>query len=315
MNDERRSNAPRFDLDWGKYIANSSRLCVFVGAGVSVGAKTAKGGHPPNWEGLIASLEIEFPADEHASVSDLGLRERAELVDQERKSRGISNREFLSHIESRVDTVDGDPVLSGEVHNIIEYVGPSLIVTTNYDSLIERHMNLPTEPGYNVWTYPGRVEQLTGTTSCREDSSLGDFLRSGEPLILKIHGGVETFAEGERAGTRDDSDYEVVFSDSSYYKAYGDSSEIPSLLRAIFSTHQVIFIGFSLRDQVLRDILQSVGALRGSRFRHVVLQSPDGVVPEVYKEVFQETYGLIVGTYSSHKKLGASLHSVTLSRD
>src|SRR5699024_7084744 len=291
VNDAKRDNTPRFDLDWGKYIANSSRLCVFVGAGVSLGAKTSSGAHPPNWEGLIASLEDEFPFDGQESVERLGLRERAELVDQERRHRGISNREFLSYVESRVDLVDGEPVQSGEVHNIIEYVGPSLIVTTNYDSLIERHMNLPTEPGYNVWTYPGRVEQLTGNTSCREDSSLGDFLRSGEPLILKIHGGVQAFAEpeGEGDGVRDDSDYEIVFSDSSYYRAYGESSEIPSLLRAIFSTHQVIFIGFSLRDQVLRDILQSVGALRGSRFRHVVLQSPDGVVPEVYKEAFQET--------------------------
>lgn len=312
--------AKRFDLDWSDHISEKSRICVFVGAGVSVGATTDSGLRPPNWEGLIEILEEKFGIDQNEGIGDLELRERAELIEVERLKKRISKHGFLRLVESIVDNLNGQLVKKTSVHDTLVEINPQLIVTTNYDRIIERHMNGGGngggDVGYNVWTYPGRVEQVAAQSACSEQDSLGDFLRSGEPLIVKIHGGIDS-TSGIVAdfGSTLEGDYSLVFSDSSYYEAYRPEGEMPAFLRAVFSTFQVIFIGYSLRDQVLRDILQSSAVLKGSRFRHVILQGPESVVPNSYRDSFEEMYGVKVGTYTEHGKLSASLHAILLSRD
>ncbi|WP_153007938.1 SIR2 family NAD-dependent protein deacylase [Kocuria rhizophila] len=309
-----------FTLNWEDHLANSSRLCVFVGGGVSMGCKNGTGKSPGSWEDLLNCAATKYGCEQKIAFKNLSLPEKAEIIERERKKQGASNFQFLEYIESVVDKIDGNYVNPSSVHPTIADINPDLIVTTNYDRILERYLNEGSEPGYNVWTYPGRVEQIIAQSSCTTDSLLGDFLRSGEPLLLKIHGGVPSpYAANSLDGVLpenfSDDDYQIVLSETSYYKAYNSNGEIPSLLRAIFSTCQVIFIGYSLRDGVLRDILQSAGSLKGNRFRHVILQSPQSVVSEDYQSAFEEIYGVAVGTYSTHEKLAAGLHGLKLARD
>lgn len=309
-----------FTLNWEDHLASSSRLCVFVGGGVSMGCRNDTGKSPGSWENLLNSAAIHYGCSQKIASENLSLPEKAEIIERERKNQNVSNFDFLKYIESAVDKIDGSYVNPSSVHPTIADINPDLIVTTNYDRILERYLNEGSEPGYNVWTYPGRVEQTIAQSSCTTDSFLGDFLRSGESLLLKIHGGVPspftTNSPNESTAENfSDDDYQIILSETSYYKAYNSNGEIPSLLRAIFSTCQVVFIGYSLRDNVLRDILQSAGSLKGNRFRHVILQSPQSVVSEDYQSAFEEIYGVAVGTYSTHEKLAAGLHGLKLARD
>src|SRR5699024_7607516 len=286
-------------------LSRWSRLCGLVGAGISRGCSTPSGLVPLAWDDLIAKLAWKFSCESESTDARLDLLERAEIIERTRRSYGVSDASFADEVARLVDQIDGELVSESNLYPTLRDVGPELNITTNYDRIIERYLNGSTEPGHNVWTYPGRVEQLVPSSYCSTSDRLGDFIRSGEPLIAKIHGGVRDTAlvDSATAGVIDDTDLDLVFSFSSYQKAYSAESEIPAALRAIFATYQVVFIGYSLRDHVLRDILQGAGSLKGDRFKHVILQSPESVVPESYREAFQESYGVVVATYSVHSFL------------
>lgn len=305
-------------IDWEEHLSAKGRLCIFVGSGVSAGCTNVRGESPPTWDQFIDSLaecyyEGELP-------KELELLERAELVERARKSKGVSDLEFARKVATFVDVSSGSYFSPSIVHNTLADLEPGLIITTNYDRIIERSLNSDPngEVAFNVWTYPDRVEQIISSSSCRVDDGLGDLFREGSPLIVKLHGGIpdigpEAAGEVDVEGVSDDS-YQLVFSYKSYRKAYGPESNVPSFLRAVFASFQVVFIGYSLRDAVLRDILDSVGSLKGSRFRHVILQQKGSVVPEEYREAFQESYGVVVGDYADHQLLASSLHPIKNAR-
>jgi hypothetical protein len=147
----------QFDLEWSDHIASNSRLCIFVGSGVSSGCRTDEGASPPNWADLIDELAVAYGCADLLQGGKLELQERAELVDRHRRSLGVTNMDFSSEIAKLVDCINGRLVRESVVHSTIADIDPPLIVTTNYDRILERYLNGSTEPGYNVWTYPGRV--------------------------------------------------------------------------------------------------------------------------------------------------------------
>lgn len=300
------------NIDWDEHLAAEGRLCLFIGAGVSAGCKTGSGMIPPSWDRLVEELCKRYQME--GPLEGLGLLERAELVDRKRKELGIEDADFAIEVAQHVDCISGEYVNHSKVHETISDLEPGLIVTTNYDRIIERYLNGTTDVGFNVWSYPGRVDQLTVNSQCSAKDTLGDFVRSGSPLIIKLHGGVPDIGEDSTPSADPEGGADLVFSYRSYREAYGPASPIPPFLRAVFVNYQVIFIGYSLRDEVLKDILDSVGSLKGTRFRHIVLQKADSVVPGVYREAFEQSYGVVVADYSDHDVLAAGLHGIKLAR-
>lgn len=299
-------------FEWAHHLSVDGRLCLFVGAGVSAGCRTQKGDAPATWEALIDELAAEFEVTDLDET--LTLLEKAELIDRARKAAAITDDQFSRIVATKVDFIDGEYVQKSKVHETIADIEPNLIITTNYDRVLERYLNESDDVGFNVWSYPGRVDQITARSQCSPEDELGDFIRSGSPLIVKLHGGVPDIGPHETPSATDHGNSDLVFSYRSYREAYSPSSEIPAFLRSIFVNFQVVFIGYSLRDEVLKDILDSVGSLKGNRFRHIVLQKDDSVVPEVYREAFEESYGVIVGNYPDHGLLAAALHGIKLAR-
>jgi hypothetical protein len=300
-------------INWDEHLAAEARLCLFIGAGVSAGCKTDSGHVPPAWDALIDQLAELYGLDPSTS-SSLGLLERAELVERKRVELGINDHDFAVEVAKRVDFISDEYVNHSKVHETVSDLEPRLIITTNYDRTLERYLNGTTDVGFNVWAYPGRIDQLTANCQCTPNDKLGDLIRSGSPLIVKLHGGVPDIGPNNTPSADPNGGEDLVFSYRSYRTAYGPSSEIPAFLRAVFVNYQVIFIGYSLRDEVLKDILDSVGSLKGDRFRHIVLQKSDSVVPKVYREAFEDAYGVVVADYSDHELLAASLHGVKLAQ-
>lgn len=246
----------RNNFAWNEHLSEVSRRCLFIGAGVSSGCATPGGHHPPSWDSLLSRLEGMYPSL-GAANEEMDPLFRAERIEREAAKVDAGSGALASRIAEEVDFVNGEYVDVSYVHWAIPMSEPELIVTTNYDRILERFFSQKGEFPFNVWSYPGRVDQLRFGSSCSTESSLGDLLRSGEPLIVKLHGTIPDMGPIGEAERREVDDGpaqspDLVFSYSSYKRAYSAESEIPAFLKAVFSTFQVIFLGYSLRDSTLR---------------------------------------------------------------
>lgn len=140
------------------------------------------------------------------------------------------------------------------------YPSPQLIVTTNYDDLLEKAFAIAEEPfdlviyeteGLNTGKFwhraPGGEPHIIERPNEYKDLSL-----DGRTVILKIHGTVD------RVDSNRDS---YVITEDNYieFLARTNISELlPITLLAKLRTSHLLFLGYSLRDWNLRVILRHI---------------------------------------------------------
>ena len=135
-----------------------------------------------------------------------------------------------------------------------------LIVTTNYDDVLERAFREAGEP-FDLVTYDAegpyrgkfthRPHQGQPTT-IHEPNSYSDLTTSKRTVILKIHGAVDRENE-------DRDSYVITEDDYSDYLARTDVSALfPATLVRILRRSHCLFLGYSLRDWNLRVILNRI---------------------------------------------------------
>jgi hypothetical protein len=140
--------------------------------------------------------------------------------------RGAS--EYFQRIESHFDS-KAEP---NAIHRLLLELGPSHIITTNYDSLIERQAALSDVPYHTV--------------RCDSDLTFARFPR----LIVKMHGDI---------GLRN-----IVLKENDYLSYSNNFRFIDIVVKSLFATNLVIFIGFSATDPNFNIIYQWVkDALKG----------------------------------------------------
>lgn len=218
------------------------RRCVlFLGAGVSASATDAEGCHPKTWS--------EF------------LRDAAALVADKTKVKAISglidDRRYLLALEAiaaESDTADYQYFLTREfnnpgfnasdLHKTILEIDSRIVITTNFDKIYERLCLSHGNEGYKVLPY--------------YSNSLGDEIRSDTRIIIKAHGTIDDVQK-------------MVFTKAEYHAAKRAHGGFYEMLRAIFLTHTVIFIGCSLDDPDLLLTLEDVRITASGTKPHYVL--------------------------------------------
>lgn len=312
-------------------FVEGARICVFVGAGVSSASETPSGESPLSWEELVE--HIQSCCEEKLDVSIKGakwLEGESPLLKGEAIMQAITSHfesvkvdvpngstdsparfaeEFLyDEVRNAVDCIGDEYVNGGKVVDAIRDLKPNVVVTTNYDGILERNLQDDEKLAYSVWSYPDRVSNLCNKLNrfSHDELTLGDLLRGGE-LIAKIHGSVYHEDPKDKGS--------LVFSESQFRKAYSPDAPVSNFLRAIFATHQVIFVGYSLRDPQLREILASAGALRGQKLQHLLLQKEESVVPKNLARYYQSEYALRVIGYKDHDELAKELARLALALD
>jgi hypothetical protein len=137
----------------------------------------------------------------------------------------------------------------------------SLVITTNYDDLVERAFDDRGEPYDLVW-YEAKRGSLGGKFIHRapDGKAVGierpnKYTRlslSERPVILKLHGAVD------RTDAKGDS---FVITEDHYidYLSQGDiGGQIPMTLRERMADSHFLFLGYSMRDWNLRVILNRI---------------------------------------------------------
>lgn len=187
-------------------------------------------------------------------------------------------------------------LLSGLPHFLREkgYPPIQLIVTTNYDDLLERAFAVAEEP-IDVLTYmsvgeergmflhvpPGGDAQLIKEGEANEYRGLplDEHDSLTRPVVLKLHGAVDRLVPERDSFVITEDDYIE-------YLVLGDISNlIPATLRAKLVRSNFLFLGYSLRDWNLRAILRRIWSAQRAGLRSWAVQhDPDYLDEEAWNK-------------------------------
>lgn len=151
------------------------------------------------------------------------------------------------------------------IHSMLYSMNPVSIVTTNFDNLLE---DAATQ---NFCHYK--------TIACKKDVPKV----SGDKYILKIHG--------------DLNHKNIVLKEEDYLNYSENFKLMETLLKAIFSTNTVVFIGYSLNDNNIKLILNWAKTLLDESFNKPIFIYTDTQELDETDLLYEESRGLSVIDY------------------
>ncbi|WP_282818521.1 SIR2 family NAD-dependent protein deacylase [Curtobacterium flaccumfaciens] len=257
--------------------ATRRNLILLVGAGISASCSNDKGDSPPNWPKLILDAAQRIGMGDRldelkALIAQERLLEAAELLKLDAATRSRTQDLFRAMKEA-VDGSYGHLYEGGAWHESIVRAEPKVIVTTNYDKIIER----ATSSGYTVHEY--------------DSSSIAADVRRDYPVLLKIHGSVDHVED-------------MVLSRRDYTDVRHKGAHAMEVLHALLLTRPCLLIGYRLHDPDLQLILENIFGSQTQVPAHYMLVSDE--MPDYEREVLRYSYGVNVITYPEGE------HSVAL---
>ena len=194
--------------------AQEGRLIPFFGAGVSAGAGV------PTWSFLLEQLGIS-----KETITDPHLESDA-LTTAEILAHELGHNELQDALR-RVIKSASRPTL---IHYLVAQTSQPLYITTNYDNLFEM-----------AWArVHSRKEPIVITNDADftvHDIDPGNVRpANGRPILLKLHGCA--YRDGE----------ELILTRSQYRRHYRSNRTFFDVLKQLFGSRHVLFLGFSHRD-------------------------------------------------------------------
>lgn len=243
-----------------------------VGAGASRNCVDSRGAKPLGWLELLKQLNAKFGTGQmKAEVTKL-LQHRQYLEAAEAlKTHARSKSKEQDFLEMLVTLTDGGAHADrqfqpGKLHDTLLRLDPFVIVTTNYDRILERATN----NGFNVHH--------------SEFDNLAQDVRTATPLILKIHGTVD-----RKNG--------MVLTRSDYTRLRREGATALEVLQALLLTRTALFVGYSFSDLDIQLLLENALGARGGAAAHYLLTSTS--TPAHLREVLKFSYGTTLVTHKA----------------
>lgn len=219
---------------------------VFIGAGCSIGA-----GYP-SWQSLIEelgdiALSFAIKGFEKKDISKfkdpLDVLRYTDKILNHFKNNKREDR-YYNHIIDTFKPLESKQKIS-QLYRLLVNMRFGGYITTNYDILISEAMNQI----YRISTYPNTYEIGKGGNTWNIDRFVGDLkTQNGERSVLHLHG---TYKEPEK----------IVLGLYDYQIAYAKNSILLNAISNIFETNKVIFIGFSMNDPFVYEVLRKTSQI------------------------------------------------------
>lgn len=249
----------RFEPPYG-VIAKRLRqgyVIPFLGAGASqVGRPQGRAWDPQNPEFLPSGSELSTLLAEETSFPLA--EERRNLATVASYYHEVSGRRLL---RERLREIIDRPYSFGPLHSLLASVSaPLVIVSTNYDTLLEQAFRAAGRP-YHLVAYPADRKDVAGSVLWWPYGAADptvvppnelDIDLSRDTVIFKMHGTIVTEAERWDSFVITEEDYIEFLSRMSANAA------IPSLFYPYFRERSFLFLGYGLRDWNLRVVLRNV---------------------------------------------------------
>lgn len=208
-----------------KQAYEEDTLTLFVGAGVS---KTVFGTNAKLWPDLVKKMQVLLKSDE---------------TDPLRLAQMLSKKDYKKYMELAKKAIDSQGNISS-VHQLIAKLKPRIVITTNWDCLLEKVLIFP-------WY---------DTITCDED-----LLQSRQShKLIKMHG--DFAGDGKK----------FVFKEDDYLNYSYNYPLIETFIKNTLVTTNVLFIGYSYSDINLKMIMswlkQNRKQKQGEYPLHVIAQ-------------------------------------------
>lgn len=252
------------------------RVTPFIGAGVN-GALRPQGA---TWDPQSAFLPDGGELAGHLVARfRLDPPRAGETPDLLRTAQQVAVQKDTRMLYDALSEVFHHDVAPTDVHRFIARAQPILraggrscqvIVTTNYDDLMERALQQEGEAFDVVWYQARPKHKMRGrffhqrwdpeveafapaeSAAVRSPTNWAEADLGRRATVLKVHGAIDRQAE-------DGDSYVITEDDYIDYMAVGDVlRQIPSVLVAPMQTGRVLFLGYSLKDWNLRVILRGI---------------------------------------------------------
>jgi len=250
-------------MHWPKALVTelASRRCiVFLGAGASAACQSQDGKkNPPNWTHFLDLLMFHMKSRiDETIINEFKSKEKfleaAEII-----KKSVPSADFSTFIRKELVT---PRYLQSKVHEYVLEIDPKVVVTTNYDEIYDNYCkNGSANEGYNVSRY--------------YDRNIVENLRSPVRLIVKAHGCVSDPSQ-------------IVLTKSEYFKARQSFSSFYKILDALFLTHTILFLGYSLTDPDIQLVLENVNISVESAHPHyfVTGNNTNAAIKEAMKRAY-----------------------------
>jgi len=146
-------------------------------------------------------------------------------------------------LEAFMTRIFSDPAVRPHRHHMELPLLGFPVITTNYDQLIELAYR-SSGVGLSVILQDSDLPTATGL------------------YLVKIHGCIS------RPST-------CIISEDDYYRWLSEDSELKNLVRALFTTHRVVFVGYSLADVNFRLLLSELRSKVGPTLRRPYIVTPE----------------------------------------
>ena len=221
-----------------------------------VGAGVSVLSGAPSWKNLIDQLCVELKRKTKAQYSS---DEYLQIPQMYYYSIGKDDRKYYTVIKKQIISPS---IVPNDIHHRMLRLNPVSFITTNYDELLEeaaiRHCQ-----GFKIIACDAEVPQIFG-----------------DRYILKIHG--------------DFRHNNIVLKEEDYLNYSDHFKLIETMVKSIFSTNTVVFIGYSLGDYNIKLILNWTKALLGTNFRKPIFIYTDATSLSKEELQYQESKGLSV---------------------
>ena len=226
-------------------------------------AEALKAGDVVPFLGAGASMSANLPS---ATVLAEQLAKVGRFPDAERRTDlafvasylvQVKNSLKLARTVRKLFQVEADP---GRLHRCLASIDElQLIVTTNYDDLVERafeeHQRQPwvvVDPGTpgNVW-----FRSLQGQWDEVDAEELRKLIDPSQPIVFKMHGNID----------RNNKKYDwFLITEEHYVDFLGrpEATRIPSMLAGIMRDSNLLFLGYGLKDWNVRVMLRKLAQAR-----------------------------------------------------
>ena len=203
------------------------RCIIFIGSGVSATAKNAEEKSPNTWPEFLKNIKglMKRPSSQEVDFVDRMLAEKNYLLALQTIFDLCDTGEYSNYLKEMYLRKGYEP---SRVHGLIKDIDSKIVITTNFDKLYER-----------------ACSGLQGcmTFDYTQTKSIIGCIKSPENIIIKAHGSI------------DDTE-KIVFTAQQYYNAQEKYPEFYRLLSALFLTHTIVFLGYSLQDPDINLLLQ-----------------------------------------------------------
>lgn len=259
--------------------------CVlFIGAGFTKNATSTRA-NPVSWTELLTELLNRIspkPARGRRTNADAAIAGQIKNGDllwaaQALEARFTEAGRHTDYREIIARAVDG-PVDAkfqpGLPHESLLNLDARLIITTNYDKVLERLFG----DGYVYLTY--------------KNDNIAESVRTGKSIVLKLH------------GTTDDLQG-LILTRLDFAELRRKGVQALGVVEALALTRTVLFLGYSLDDPDLQLILENQMLMSSSTPGHYLLTSSRAVSP-TRVDVMRKAFGVQVIPYSDQGGEGFS---------